>query len=243
MTTRIAVILAAGVGSRLRPLTDEKPKALVGVSGRHILGRAMDALRTAGVQRLVVASGYREDALVTALRDAPFDVVFRHNPRYETTQNSVSLALCRDAVEGEAFFRLDGDVVFDSNILSRLLAAARAPLVAAVDGRRALDAEAMKVQVDASSGAIIAFGKGIAVSEAAGESIGIELISAEMAPALFDALDEAGGRGETHLYYEDVYSRLITTGLEAVAVEVGDLTWCEIDCAEDLAHAERLFRT
>jgi choline kinase len=242
MTTRTAVILAAGVGSRLRPLTDEKPKALVDVSGRHILGRAMDALRAAGVQRLVVASGYREDALVAALRDAPFDVIFRHNPRYGTTQNSVSLALCRDAVEGEAFFRLDGDVVFDSKILSRL-AAARAPLVAAVDGRRALDAEAMKVQVDASSGAIVAFGKGIAVSEAAGESIGIERISAEMAPALFDALDEAGTRGETHLYYEDVYSRLIATGLAAVAVEVGDLTWCEIDCAEDLVHAERLFRT
>src|SRR5689334_990717 len=179
MTTRTAVILAAGVGSRLRPLTDEKPKALVDVSGRHILGRAMDALRAAGVQRLVVASGYREDALIAALRDAPFEVIFRHNARYETTQNSVSLALCRDAVEGEAFFRLDGDVVFDPNVLSRL-GAAQASLVAAVDGRRPLDAEAMKVQVDASSGAIIAFGKGIAVSEAAGESIGIELISAEM---------------------------------------------------------------
>lgn len=242
MTTRTAVILAAGVGSRLRPLTDEKPKALVEVSGRHILGRALDALRAAGVERLVVASGYREDALVVALRDAPVEVLFRHNPRYETTQNSVSLALCRDAVEGESFFRLDGDVVFDPRILSRL-ASAQAPLVAAIDGRRALDDEAMKVRVDGATGAIVAFGKGIAVSDAAGESIGIDLISAGMAPALFDALDEAGARGETHLYYEDVYSRLIASGLSAVAVEVGDLTWCEIDCAEDLAEAERLFRT
>jgi choline kinase len=242
MTTRAAVILAAGVGSRLRPLTDDKPKALVEVSGRHILGRAMDALTAAGVERLVIASGYREDALVEALRGAPFDVRFRHNARFESTQNSVSLALCRDALEGEAFFRLDGDLVFDPAILSRL-ESARAPLVAAVDGRRALDAEAMKVRVDPASGRIAAFGKGIAVAEAAGESIGIEHVSRELGPRLFDALDDAIRRGDTHLYYEDVYSRMIESGLHAVGVEVGDLRWCEIDCIEDLASAALLFRT
>jgi choline kinase len=240
MTTRAAVILAAGVGSRLRPLTDDKPKALVEVSGRHILARATDALRAAGVERLVVASGYREEALAEALHDAPFEVLFRPNPRFETTQNSVSLACCRDALEGEDFFRLDGDVVFDPAILSRL-DSVRAPLVTAVDGRRSLDEEAMKVRVDRATGRVTAFGKGISVADAAGESIGIEHISKELGGLLFDALDDAIARGETHLYYEDVYSRLIARGLQAAAVEVGDLRWCEIDSLDDLALAERLF--
>src|SRR5262245_49848370 len=138
MNTRVAVILAAGVGSRLRPLTDDRPKALVEVGGKSLLHRAVDLLVQRGVTRLVVASGYRADALERALRDAPLEVVFRPNPRYEATQNSVSLALCRDAVEGSDFFRLDGDVLFDPGMLDRL-EAVEAPLVAAVDCKPGLD--------------------------------------------------------------------------------------------------------
>jgi len=241
MATRTAVILAAGVGSRLRPLTDDKPKALVPVAGKSILARALEALRSVGVERLVIASGYREDAVRRALEGAPFDVCFRANPDYAVTQNSVSLAKCRDALEGEAFFRLDGDVVFDAEILLRL-DSDRAPLAAAVDSHRALDVEAMKVSVDPRSGLVSSFGKGIALDEAAGESIGIERVDRDAATILFDGLDEAAARGETHLYYEDVYARLIAGGrLHVSAVQVGDLRWCEIDAPQDLAAAERLF--
>ncbi|HVW25842.1 MAG TPA: phosphocholine cytidylyltransferase family protein [Polyangiaceae bacterium] len=241
MATHTAVILAAGVGSRLRPLTDEKPKALVPVAGKSILSRALDALRSVGVDRLVIASGYREDAIRRELAGAPFEVIFRANQDYAATQNSVSLAKCRDALEGDSFFRLDGDVVFDAEILLRL-DSERAPLAAAVDSRRALDLEAMKVRVDPRSGWIASFGKGIPIDLAAGESIGIERIDRTASRLLFDGLDEAAARGETHLYYEDVYSQLISRGaLRAAAVEVGDLRWFEIDAPDDLVSAERLF--
>src|SRR4029077_4980804 len=98
------------------------------------------------------------------------------NPRYATTQNSVSLALCRAAVGGETFYRLDGDVVFDEAVLARLDGVS-AELVAAVDRGRRLDAEAMKVKAE-ETGIIAAFGKGLSLAESAGESIGIELIRA-----------------------------------------------------------------
>jgi len=241
MTVRVAVILAAGVGSRLRPLTDDKPKALVPISGRSLITRAVDVLARRGVTRLVIASGYREDALVRALAGAPLEVVFRPNPRYETTQNSVSLALCRDALEGESFYRLDGDVVFDARILDRLDASG-AELAAAVDPTRRLDAEAMKVRVRPGSRDIAEFGKGIPLEAAAGESIGIERILGPAGGPLFDALDEAHRAGDDGLYYEDVYSRLIQRSrLAAEAVDVGGLAWCEVDTPEDLAAAERLF--
>ena len=241
MATRTAVILAAGVGSRLRPLTDERPKALVPIAGRSILERALDALRAAGVERLVIASGYREDALRAALARAPFEVIFRANPEYATTQNSVSLAMCRDVLGQDAFFRLDGDVVFDAEVLSRLDSEAT-PLAVAVDSRRALDLEAMKVRVDPHTGQVTTFGKAIALADAAGESIGIERITSDAAPILFEGLALAARYGETNLYYEDVYARLIAAGsLRAKAVEVGDLRWCEVDAPEDLREAERLF--
>jgi choline kinase len=240
MNTRVAVILAAGVGSRLRPLTDDRPKALVEVRGKSLLHRAVDQLVQRGVTRLVVASGYRAEALEAALRDAPLEVVFRPNPRYETTQNSVSLALCRDAVEGHDFFRLDGDVVFDPLVLDRL-EAVEGPLVAAVDRKPGLDAEAMKVLLGRAPGTIAAFGKGIPLSEAAGESIGIERITASAAPALFDALDRAGRAGEVSLYYEDIYARLIDAGQVVKMADVTGVRWCEVDSIDDLRRAESVF--
>jgi len=238
-STRAAVILAAGVGSRLRPLTDDKPKALVEVSGKTILGRAVDALSAYGIERLVVATGYRDDAIRAALAGSRLDVVYRKNPRYETTQNSVSLALCRDALAGSAFFKLDGDVLFDPGLLERI-DATTGMLSVAVDRGVDLDPEAMKVQID-EGGRITAFGKGIAVESAAGESIGIERVSASASASLFDALDEAINQGETGLYYEDVYSRLIEDGLVASLVDVSDQRWCEVDSSEDLARAALLF--
>jgi len=240
MALSTAVVLAAGVGSRLRPLTDDRPKALVTVNGRTLLESALDALLGRGVTRLVVASGYRQDALEKALRTSPFDVVFVENPDYETTQNSVSLALCREAVGAGDFYRLDGDVLFDAEVLARL-DEIDAPLVAAVDGSRTLDAEAMKVRLVPGERRIAEFGKGIGLADSSGESIGIERISARAAPELFDALDEARRGGETSLYYEDVYTRLIARGLDARAADVSDLRWCEIDCEEDLRHAAALF--
>src|SRR5690242_20625303 len=155
MSTRAAVILAAGVGSRLRPLTDDRPKALVEVSGATILGRAVQALVAHGIERLVVATGYREDAIVAALAGVGLDVVYRRNPDYETTQNSVSLARCRDVLAGAAFFKLDGDLLFDSAILKRLDASA-GMLAVAVDRSVELDTEAMKVQI-ATDERIVAF--------------------------------------------------------------------------------------
>lgn len=237
MPTRTAVILAAGIGSRLRPLTDDRPKALVPVRGRSILQRAVSALASHGVDHLVIATGYREDAIVRALEHAPMKITYRRNPDFERTQNSVSLALCRDVLEDCAFLRLDGDLVFDAEILSRL-DDSTAPLAAAVDRERALDGEAMKVELD--GGRILRFGKGIPLERAFGESIGIERVSGELSGPLFVALDRARAAGETGLYYEDVYSRLIAAGHRAEAVDVSGLVWCEIDSADDLQAAESL---
>lgn len=234
-----AVILVAGVGSRLRPITDTRPKALAPVGEETILGRAVRLLLDFGISRLILATGYREDAVRASLASLANEVVFCPNPRYDSTQNSVSLLLCREAVGGRSFFKLDGDVVFDAELLERI-AAPRCELSAGVDSSRKLDAEAMKVVVE--QGAIRRFGKGVPLAESHGESIGIERLHASASETVFAALQERVDAGVTNLYYEDVYSQLIEQGrLAAEAADVSGLRWTEVDTFEDLETARKLF--
>jgi len=234
-----AVILVAGVGSRLRPITDTRPKALAPVGEETILGRAVRLLLDFGISRLVLATGYREDAVRASLANLASEVVFCPNPRYDSTQNSVSLLLCREAVAGRSFFKLDGDVMFDAELLERI-AAPRCALSAGVDSSRKLDAEAMKVVIE--EGAIRRFGKAIPLAQSHGESIGIERLDASASETVFSGLQERVDAGVTDLYYEDVYSQLIEQGrLAAQAAEVAGLRWTEVDTFEDLETARKLF--
>jgi choline kinase len=233
--TQTAVILVAGMGSRLRPLTDSRPKALVEVAGQSILLRALNLLRAHGVDRVVLATGYLEARVRAAVSDTGMRAEFFYNPEFDTTQNAVSLALCRSALVGQSFFKLDGDVIFARGVLERLDASS-APLAVAVDGTRRLDSEAMKVRV--ASGRISAFGKQLRLDESAGESIGIERVDAAASAPLFEELSRAMNERRTDLYYEDIYSELIQTGqIVAEPVEVGDLPWAEIDDHQDLQRA------
>src|SRR6185436_6580802 len=96
-----------------------RPKALVPLGSDTIFGRAARLLVEHGVRRLVIVGGYRADALQRAARGIAAEVVFCHNAQYDSTQNSVSLALAAPEVRG-SFFKLDADVVFERGVLERL---------------------------------------------------------------------------------------------------------------------------
>lgn len=241
MTCETAVILVAGVGSRLRPLTDDRPKALVDVGGETILARACRLLVAAGTKKFVFATGYREDAVKHATRGLPGELVFCRNADYASTQNSVSLGLCANALEGESFVKLDGDVVFEPRVLEPLLRPHEAELVVLVDSRRERDAEAMKVRCAGKR--IVELGKAIPLAAAHAETVGIEWLSAVAGRRVLDAIAEHRSRGETGLYYEDVYSELVARGeLSAAASDVGELRWTEVDTYDDLEQARALVR-
>jgi choline kinase len=234
--TRAAVLLCAGGGTRLRPLTDDRPKALVEVGGETILGRAVRLLVRAGVDHLVIATGYRAEAVRSALDRFGARVTFCHNADFECTQNSISLYRCAGALEGQAFFKLDGDLLFHPDVIARL-EADPGPLSVAVDKSGTLGEEEMKVMARGID--IERFGKKLDPAKCSGESIGIEKVGRQAGESLFRALARAERAGRRDLYYEDVYSELIAEGLSARAVDVSDLAWAEIDTIEDLEEARR----
>jgi choline kinase len=234
--TDTAVILCAGGGTRLRPLTDDRPKALVDVGGETILGRAVRLLVAAGVRHLVIATGYRERAVREALARCAAEVTFCHNADYERTQNSVSLHRCAESLRGRGFFKLDGDLLFEAAVLGRLEASPGA-LAVAVDKSVLLGEEEMKVETEGDR--VLRFGKKLDPARCSGESIGIERVDGASSRLLFDALAKAERDGRTDLYYEDVYGELVTGGLDARFVDVSDLPWFEIDTPDDLALARK----
>ncbi len=238
-----AVILAAGMGSRLLPLTAQRPKPLVPVAGRPLLLRTIDRLAAAGVRGadVVVVAGYREDVVRRALADAGQErVTVVPNPRYAEWNNFWSLLVAREAVAADSFLQIDGDLLFDDKLLSRLLQAP-GPAAVAVDVRPNLDHEVMKVAVGGADRRIVAVAKTLDTALALGEAVGVTRIDAGFGARVFDELQALADEGRTDEYYEGAYHRLAARGEGPFrVVDVHDCTAIEIDDHADLARAESL---
>lgn len=234
-----ALILAAGLGTRLAPFTNARPKALVEVGGWPILGRLVAACAEAGLTDALVVTGHLSERIADWLaRNAqPIPVRTVYNAAFDSMGNAWSVAVAKDALSGRDFVKLDGDLVLEASIIAGLNQHAGSAL--ALDTRADLDGEAMKAS--ATGGRITALGKWIALADAAGESIGVERICAADAPAVFDAL-ETIVKTQPNAYYEDAYHQLIQNGrLELAAHDIGDGLWTEIDSPADLGRARALF--
>ncbi|MEZ4392602.1 MAG: phosphocholine cytidylyltransferase family protein [Polyangiales bacterium] len=232
----VGVILAAGLGSRLRPLTDDRPKCLMSLGDETILGRAVRQLAALGVRQLVVATGYEAARVREALRDAPMAVSFAHCADYASTQNSVSLLRALEAAPPGDFIKLDGDLVLPSALLAMALEGERSTVL--LDDRAPPREEAMKALCEGDRA--LRFGKGLDPARCRGESLGVERFVAADRDGVLAALREAEAAGETGLYYEEVYDRAIAGGVALYARSIGDARWTEVDDHDDLGRARAL---
>lgn len=237
-TIRTAVLLVAGTGSRLLPLTSKIPKALLQVGNESILQRLIRQLTDCGIERFVLATGYCEDALRAAIALLAVPVEYCRNGDFISTQNAVSLGCCAGAVRNEPFIKLDSDLVLDAEILDRLLGDS-SPMVVAVDRSRVLDHEAMKAVIDAD-GLVQDFGKSIPIEMAHAESIGIEILDSQSGQTVFSRIETLVASGVRDRYYEDVYAELIRESkLAGKAIDIAGLKWTEVDTLEDLTRARQ----
>jgi choline kinase len=238
-----AVILAAGVGSRIRPLTDDCPKSLLSVSGMPILKRMIRNCLNCGISEFVVVLGYLEERIKSFVYDAfpELQVTFIVNDKYGETNTGYSLMLAEQALDGTGFIKFDADVVFDSEILRRLISCEFESALC-IDRDIQLDAEEVKVIVDDQL-RVLQVSKTIDPNTALGESIGIEKISAETARLLFAELTQMMTH-DAHLqdYYEAAYEQLMAQGTRFHALDITGLDWTEIDSHDDLSTANKMFK-
>jgi len=235
----IGVILAAGMARRLRPLTDNCPKCLLKVGDRSLLQRTVDALVAAGVDRLIVVTGYREYMIREEIgRLYPqLDVVFIDNADYENNNNIYSLWLTRPYTDGNDFLLIDSDILFDPALIVRVASCHGAAIAL---NRHELGEEEMKIVSD-DAGRAIRITKQCDPSEAAGESVGVEKITAGYSAALFAELEEMIEReGLENVFYELAFERLIPQGHVFETVDTTDIFSVELDTPDDFANATRI---
>jgi choline kinase len=224
-----AIILAAGVGSRLRPLTDDRPKCLLEVGGRMIIDHQVDALGRFGITDVIVVVGYCGDQIRRHLGDR---ARYIDNERYERTNSLYSLWLAREELLSGSLI-LNSDVLAPPLLFERLLQAPAPDAILAERGD-AFEAEDMKVMLDGEH--VVDFGKDLPSERAHAHNVGVAKFSAEGASRLADCLERLVATGHENDWVPVAFREFAHQWpLTAVATE--ELPWIEIDYLEDLTRA------
>ncbi|MGI9501405.1 MAG: sugar phosphate nucleotidyltransferase [Geminicoccaceae bacterium] len=235
-----ALILSAGQGSRLLPLTAETPKCLLPVGPMSLIEWQLQALFACGVDEVVVVTGYgseRVGATLERWQRPNLSVRTVFNPFFNVADNLASCWLARHEMDRD-FLILNGDTLFEPDILKTVLASPTAPITITIDRKSCYDSDDMNVQVEDDR--LLAVGKALPAEVTNGESIGM-LLFRENGPALFaDMLDQFMHTPEgLKTWYLRVIDRLAKTGaVKAASIE--GRSWGEVDFLEDLERARQM---
>lgn len=233
-----AVLLAAGTGTRLMPLTEDRPKCMVEIAGRAIVDTLLDALAELKIEEIVVVTGYRSEALEGYLRQrGGFRWQFIHNERYATTNNILSLQVANAAIAAP-FLLVESDIYLGAGVLSPLTEEDQilvAPYTPEMDGTGITigdDGMAEEMVIRAH----LARPDGLGQMH---KTVNFYSFS-EATWALYrQALDQWVAEGRLDQYYEAVLAELINSGaVKMRGADIGPDGWAEVDDVQDLQRLE-----
>lgn len=231
-----AVILAAGVGRRLRALTQRRPKCLIEIGGRSLLSRYFDVLLDLGLTRICLVVGYKHELIREAVASSPssLEVTFLVNAAFE--RGSIgSLWVARQVFDDDLVI-MDADVLFHPTILSRLLTSSSPNALLMDETVRQRTEECM---VAVRQGRVVSLSKRMPFQyDLVGEGVGFLRVARAALPWLLRSVEARVSRGDLDGEYEDAlddFFREVPVGVE----KIGGLPWIEIDFPEDVERAQR----
>jgi choline kinase len=237
MTIGKAIILSAGKGSRLLPLTAERPKCLIELNGKSLLEWQLDSLQGAGVADIVVVTGFAEETVaeVTSRRRG---VRTLFNPFYHVADNLGSVWMARAELDRDTLL-LNGDTLVSPRLLDRVLQARTGPIAVTVDEKPSYDSDDMKVLRDGDR--LLRIGKALEPGAYNAESIGLLAFRGE-GPGLFAAqVDRMMRRPDgTRRWYLRAIDDLASAGADVRTVSIMGEEWQEVDFPEDVEAAKAL---
>lgn len=235
-----ALILAAGLGTRLAPITNDKPKSLVPVNGKPILLKQIENLKANGIVDITIVSGYKADVLEKEVYEKYPEIKIVESVDYATTNNMYSAYLGIKAMfpneEIRPFYMMNADVFYDESVITALKRAS-SPNAIVVDMGCYIE-ESMKVVE--KGGRLVAISKQIVPEESLGCSIDVYKFGVDGGKAFYDCcVNYIEKKHELKMWSEvalnDVFANVIFTACPLKG------RWLEIDNHEDLAAAEELF--
>lgn len=237
-----AVILSAGQGKRLLPLTADKPKALLPIGAHPLFAWQIASLVQCGISDIVIVTGYGADKFDETLAEvAPRFPGARLRTLYnDIWDKSDNLASCWQAREEmrEPFLLINGDTLFQAELCETLLASPPAPITLAVDRKTHYDDDDMKVRLDGKR--LLDIGKTLTPAHTQAESIGMLRFSAEGAQRFVDTIGEAMSKEDgSKKWFLSAIATLAKT-IEIETCLISGHPWCEVDYPLDLKRAYAL---
>lgn len=234
-----AIILSAGHGRRLLPMTAEIPKCLLDIQGRTVVEWQIDHLIENGINDITVVTGYGSDKVEALLgrRYGPAKIRTLYNPFFDVADNLATVWMARGELTGD-FLVLNGDTLFESAIVRRLLESPDKPITLARDQKPRYDSDDMKVCLDGNR--LTGIGKNLEAERVGGESIGM-LFFREQGGQLFKEAIEQTMRSPAALqqWYLSVIDQLASRGC-VWTQSIHGLEWGELDYPVDLDRALKM---
>ena len=250
----IGVILAAGMGTRLMPLTKDIPKALLKINGMTLVERMIKNCIDAGISKFIVVVGYNKDKVIDLCpeleekNDIEKKTVI--NEKFDVTNTSVSTYLASKYIEEydlDDFILVNGDNVVDPEIIKILAKSINTGMI--IDNFKELNEESFKLIIDDESfnegktianGKINSIGKGLDIPSSTGEFIGVSKVKADDV-AEFNRILEGLIEDNPQNYYDFAYKDLSLIKTIDFVLTNG-LKWTEIDDHTDWKNAQLLVK-
>jgi choline kinase len=236
-----AIILAAGRGSRLLPLTTDLPKCLLPIGNTTVLGMQLDTLAAHGVKSATVITGFnshRVKAEIKARKSGP-RVKTLYNPFFQVADNLASCWMARKSMRKD-FLLINGDTLFSPELLQTILAAPAKDIAVTIDQKGYYDGDDMKVTLQGSQ--LVAIGKTLPLTETDGESIGM-LRFMGAGPKIFrDELKRLMKTADgTKSWFLSAIHGLAQSGQHIDTINIKGSDWSELDTPEDYEVCRSLF--
>lgn len=230
-----AVILAAGVGKRLWPVTQHRPKCLIEIGGRTLLRRYLDSLAEVGIRRATIVVGYKQEMIRSAVEADRRGLAVDFLVNQEFHRGSVSsLWIARTSLDDDVVI-MDADVLFHPKILRRLVTS---PYGNALLMDETVTQQGEECMVVVQGERVIALTKTLPPRyDYAGEGVGFLKVRRADTPHIVASLRRYVDRGAWNMEYEDAlleFFHEVKVGHE----KIGGLPWTEIDFPEDIKRAE-----
>jgi choline kinase len=231
-----AIILSAGQGRRLMPLTSNLAKCCLPLHGMSILEWQLSQIAQCDIEEVIVVTGFASE-MVDAIVDKVRGIKVRtfHNPMYAHTDNLGTCWEARFEMDGP-FVLMNGDTLFEAAVLRQLLSADRKyPITLATDKKAHFDLDDMKIIADGDR--VLKVSKLLDIRLVNAESIGLMTFNASGAESFTIKLEEMMDKADAlGLWYLSAIDQLASEGIVGIC-PIDGMSWCEVDDAADFVAA------